>query len=141
MKGIVIVCHGDLADGFVSAANMILGESENLKTVSVDVTQEPETIQETVHKAIQAVNKEDGVIILTDLFGGTPTNVCLPFLEPGEIEIITGINLSVVVKLLKDRDKYPIKELKEKLVQSAIKNIQDPSDVLNLGKTNQTPKN
>lgn len=141
MKGIVIVCHGDLADGFVSAASMILGESENLKTVSVDVTQEPETIQETVHEAIQAVNKGDGVIILTDLFGGTPTNVCLPFLEPGKIEIITGANLPIVVKLLKDRDKYPIKELKEKLIQSAIKNIQDPSDVLNLGKTNQTPKN
>ena len=141
MKGIVIVCHGDLADGFVSAASMILGESGNLKTVSVDVTQEPETIQETVHEAIQAVDKGDGVIILTDLFGGTPTNVCLPFLEPGKIEIITGINLPIVVKLLKDRDKYPIKELKEKLVQSAIKNIQDPSDVLNLGKTDQTPKN
>ncbi len=133
MRGIVIVCHGDLADGFVSAATMILGETGNLRTVSVDVAQEPETIKETVLDAIRAVDEGDGVIILTDLFGGTPTNVSLPFLKPGEIEIITGINLPLVIKLMKDRDRYPLKELKKKLVQSAIKNIQDPSDVLNIG--------
>jgi len=133
MKGIVIVCHGDLADGFVSAASMILGETENLRTVSVDVAQEPETIQKTVLEAIRAVDQGDGVIILTDLFGGTPTNVSLPFLKPGEIEIITGINLPLVIKILKDRDRYSLEDLKKKLVESAIKNIQDPSDVLNIG--------
>ena len=133
MKGIVIVCHGNLADGFVSASDMILGKCENLKTVSVDVAQEPEMIQEMVHDTIRSVDEGDGVIILTDLFGGTPTNVSLPFLKPGEVEIITGINLPLVIKLLKDRDKYPLRKLKKKLVQSAIKNIQDPSDVLNIG--------
>ena len=141
MKGIVIVCHGDLADGFASAANMILGENENLKTVSVDVAQEPETIQEIVHETIRSVDDGDGVLILTDLFGGTPTNVCLPFLEPGKIEIITGINLPMVIKAVKDREKFSLGELKKKLVQSAIKNIQDPSDVLDLGKSGQTQKN
>ncbi len=134
MKGIVIACHGDLADGFVSAAEMILGEVDNLKAVSVDVTQEPETIQETIREAIRSVDQGDGVFILTDLFGGTPANVSLTFLDPNNIEIITGINLPLVIKLLKDRDKYPMEALKERLIQSAVKNILNPSDVLNLGK-------
>ncbi|RTZ92050.1 MAG: PTS sugar transporter [Deltaproteobacteria bacterium] len=135
MKGIVIACHGDLADGFLSAAEMILGEVSNLRTVSVDVTQEPEVIQETIHEAIKSVDEGDGVFVLTDLFGGTPANVSLTFLDPNRIEIITGINLPLVIKLLKDREKYPMEELKEKLIQSAVKNILNPSDVLNVGKT------
>ncbi len=135
MKGIVVVCHGDLADGFLSAATMILGECDNLKSVSVDVTQEPEKIQETVYRAVKKVDKGDGVIILTDLFGGTPTNVSLPFLEPGRVEILTGINLPLLIKLIKERDRFPMKELKEKLIQNAIKNIQDPSDALSLEKS------
>ncbi len=135
MKGIVIVCHGDLADGFVSAAEMILGEVDNVSAVSVDVTQEPETIQETIREAIKSVDQDDGVFILTDLFGGTPANVSLSFLEPNRVEIITGINLPLVIKLLKDRDKYPMEELKVKLIQSAVKNILNPSDVLNVGKS------
>jgi len=134
MKGVVIVCHGDLAGGFVSAAEMILGERENLKAVSVDVTQEPEIIREGIREAIRAVDGGDGVFILTDLFGGTPTNVSLSFLDPNKIEIITGINLPLIIKLLKDREKLTMEELKEKLVQSAIKNILNPSDVLNIEK-------
>lgn len=135
MKGIVIVCHGDLSDGFVSAAEMILGEVDNVSAVSVDVTQEPEAIQETIREAIKSVDQDDGVFILTDLFGGTPANVSLSFLEPNRVEIITGINLPLVIKLLKDRDKYPMEELKVKLIQSAVKNILNPSDVLNVGKS------
>lgn len=135
MKGIVIVCHGDLSDGFVSAAEMILGEVDNVSAVSVDVTQEPEAIQETIREAIKSVDQDDGVFILTDLFGGTPANVSLSFLEPNRVEIITGINLPLVIKLLEDRDKYPMEELKVKLIQSAVKNILNPSDVLNVGKS------
>ena len=135
MKGIVIACHGDLADGFVSAAEMILGEVDNVSAVSVDVTQEPETIQDTIREAIRSVDQNDGVFILTDLFGGTPANVSLSFLEPNRVEIITGINLPLVIKLLKDREKYPMEELKVKLIQSAVKNILNPSDVLNVGKS------
>jgi len=135
MKGIVIVCHGDLADGFVSAAEMILGEVDNVSAVSVDVTQEPEAIQDTIREAIKSVDQNDGVFILTDLFGGTPANVSLSFLEPNRVEIITGINLPLVIKLLKDREKYPMEELKVKLIQSAVKNILNPSDVLNVGKS------
>ncbi len=135
MKGIVIACHGDLAEGFISAAEMILGNIDNIKAVSVDVTQEPETIQETIQEAIRAVDQGDGVFILTDLFGGTPANVSLTFLDPNKTEIITGINLPLIIKLVKDREKYSMEILKEKLVESAIKNILNPSDVLNIGKS------
>ena len=135
MNGIVIACHGDLADGFVSASEMILGEIENLKAVSVDVAQDPEAVQDTIREAIKTVDQGDGIFILTDLFGGTPANVSLTFLDPNKVEVITGINLPLVLKLLKDREKYPMDELKEKLIQSAIKNIMNPSDVLNVGKS------
>jgi PTS system mannose-specific IIA component len=135
MKGIVIACHGDLADGFVSASKMILGEIENFKAVSVDVAQDPEAVQETIQEAIKDVDQGDGIFILTDLFGGTPANVSLTFLEPNKVEVITGINLPLVLKLLKDRDKYSMEALKERLIQSAVKNILNPSDVLNIGKS------
>lgn len=134
MIGVVIVCHGDLAKGFVNAAEMILGKKKNLRAVSVDVTQDPEIIQKTIQSAIHSVDHGNGVFILTDLFGGTPSNVSLSFLEPNKTEIITGINLPLVIKLLKDRDKLSMSELKEELIQNAIKNILNPSDVLNLEK-------
>ena len=133
MIGIVIACHGSLALGFKSAAEMILGKTDNLEAVSVDVMQAPETIKGVLQTAIKSVDKGKGVFILTDLFGGTPSNVSLSFLDPGHIEIITGINLPLILKLLKDRKKSSLKQLKDILIPKATKSILNPSDMLNLG--------
>ena len=133
MIGIVIACHGSLALGFKSAAEMILGKTDNLEAVSVDVMQAPETIKGVLQTAIKSVDKGKGVFILTDLFGGTPSNVSLSFLDPGHIEIITGINLPLILKLLKDRKKSSLEQLKDILIPKATKSILNPSDMLNLG--------
>jgi len=133
MIGVVIACHGSLALGFKSAAEMILGKTDNLEAVSVDVMQAPETIKGVLQTAIKSVDKGKGVFILTDLFGGTPSNVSLSFLDPGHIEIITGINLPLILKLLKDRKKSSLKQLKDILIPKATKSILNPSDMLNLG--------
>jgi len=133
MIGVVIACHGSLALGFKSAAEMILGKTDNLKAVSVDVMQAPEKIKSTLQSAIKSVDKGEGVFILTDLFGGTPSNVSLSFLDPGHIEIITGINLPLILKLLKDRKKSSLEQLKDILIPKATKSILNPSDILNLG--------
>lgn len=133
MIGVVIACHGSLALGFKSAAEMILGKTDNLEAVSVDVMQAPETIKGVLQTAIKSVDKGKGVFILTDLFGGTPSNVSLSFLDPGHIEIITGINLPLILKLLKDRKKSSLEQLKDILISKATKSILNPSDMLNLG--------
>ena len=135
MIGVVIACHGSLALGFKSAAEMILGKTDNLEAVSVDVMQAPEKIKNTLQSAIKSVDKGEGVFILTDLFGGTPSNVSLSFLDPGHIEIITGINLPLILKLLKDRKKSSLEQLKGILIPKATKSILNPSDILNLGNT------
>jgi PTS system mannose-specific IIA component len=136
MIGVVIACHGSLALGFKSAAEMILGKTDNLETVSVDVKQDPQTIKGVIQTAIKSVDKGKGVFILTDLFGGTPSNVSLSFLDPGHIEIITGINLPLILKLLKDRKKSSFEQLKDILISKATKSILNPSDMLNLGNSN-----
>ena len=132
MIGVVIACHGSLALGFKSAAEMILGKTDNLEAVSVDVMQAPEKIKNTLQSAIKSVDKGEGVFILTDLFGGTPSNVSLSFLDPGHIEIITGINLPLILELLKDRKKSSLEQLKDTLIPKATKSTLNPSDILSL---------
>ena len=99
MFGILVVSHGQLAAELVHAAKTIVGEIERITPVSIGWDQDMEKAQETIRKAIDKVDDKDGVIILTDMFGGTPTNISLTFLKEGSVEVITGVNLPMLIKL------------------------------------------
>jgi len=92
-----------MGDGMRNAAEMIVPQQEQLEVVSVDPSDSGETILAGLERAIGAADDGDGVLLLTDLFGGTPTNISCALLEKSKIEIITGFNLPVLIKALLER--------------------------------------
>lgn len=99
MIGAVIVTHGALARELLDAAERIVGRTEAIRAVSMDWDDDVADAREEIGAAIQDVDRGRGVLIFTDMFGGTPTNVSLAFLEQDRVEIITGVNLPMIIKL------------------------------------------
>lgn len=99
MIGIVIVTHGKLGKELVSTADIIVGKLENTITVSFDSLQGPENTKTHLEEAIGKVDRKEGVILLTDLFGGTPSNIAISFLNNDGIEVVSGVNLPMIIKI------------------------------------------
>ena len=106
MTGILLVTHSNLGTTLIETAEFILGGSqENLSSVSINITEDPERLRKKIKKAINEVETDGGVLILTDMFGGTPSNLSYSFLEEGKIEVISGVNLPILLKALNSRSK------------------------------------
>src|SRR3990172_3990195 len=99
MIGVVVVTHCRLAQEFVDTARFIVGELPQVEAVCLDPRAGPEEARAEIEKAIGRVDNGDGVLILTDMFGGTPSNLSLSFLGDGEREVLTGVNLPMLLKL------------------------------------------
>ncbi len=101
--GVVVVTHGQLATELVNAAEMIVGDLSHFTAVSIGWHDDVELAREAIGSAIERVRGTTGTLILTDMFGGTPANLGVTFLEEGRVEIITGVNLPMLIKLARDR--------------------------------------
>jgi len=99
MIGVVVVTHGQLANELVNAAEMIVGDLPQFTAVSIGWHDEVNDAREDIAKAIERVRGEEGVLLLTDMFGGTPSNLGMTFLETDRLEVITGVNLPMLIKL------------------------------------------
>jgi PTS system mannose-specific IIA component len=99
MVGAVIVTHGRLARELLDATERIVGRTEGIAAVSIDWDDDVAVARQQIQETIETVDSGGGVLIFTDMFGGTPTNVSLAFLEKDEVEIITGVNLPMLIKL------------------------------------------
>jgi mannose PTS system EIIA component len=95
----VIVTHGHLAGELLAAAEMIVGPISHIAAVSIGWHDDVDAARDEVQRAITRVSQQRGVLLLTDMFGGTPTNIASMFLEEGAVEVITGVNLPMVIKL------------------------------------------
>jgi mannose PTS system EIIA component len=95
----VIVTHGHLAGELLAAAEMIIGPVSHITAVSIGWHDDVDAARDEVQRAITSVSQGAGVLLMTDMFGGTPTNIASMFLEDGKVEVITGINLPMVIKL------------------------------------------
>jgi mannose PTS system EIIA component len=112
MIGIVVVTHSHLGEALLEAAEVVLGSRpEAAIFISIDLNQNTDRLREKVAAGIKKVNQDQGVLILTDMFGGTPSNICYSFLEEGRIEVLSGVNLPVLVHAVDHRAKMPIGEL------------------------------
>ncbi len=112
MIGIVVVTHAGLADEIRYAAELILGPQQGVEAVSIDRDMSVEVAKEKLHQAVALVGKDgDGTIILTDLFGGTPTNISVELLQEGVVEIVTGVNLPMLIKGISARANQNLDEL------------------------------
>jgi mannose PTS system EIIA component len=99
MIGVVVVTHGQLATELVNAAETIVGELQRFAAVSIGWHEDTEDARGEIQQAITRVENGAGVLILTDMFGGTPSNLAMTFLEEGRVEVITGVNLPMLIKL------------------------------------------
>jgi PTS system mannose-specific IIA component len=99
MIGVVVVTHGQLATELVNAAEMIVGDLPKFTAVSIGWHDDVNDAREEIAQAIERVRGEAGVLLLTDMFGGTPSNLGMTFLETDRVEVITGVNLPMLIKL------------------------------------------
>ena len=99
MIGVVVVTHDQLATELVNAAEMIVGDLPQFAAVSIGWHDDVNDAQEEIRNAIDRVRGEQGVLVLTDMFGGTPSNLGMTFLQPDGVEVITGVNLPMLIKL------------------------------------------
>lgn len=99
MIGLILVTHGRLADQFVEAMEHVVGPQEAVATVCIGPNDDMEQRRSEIAEAIKTVDAGNGVIVLTDLFGGTPSNLAISLLEAGRVEVIAGINLPMLIRL------------------------------------------
>ena len=131
MIGIVIVTHGRLGEALIEAAEFIIGgRSKALVAVSIDINQSAEKLRKNIEEGIKKVDKNDGVLILTDMFGGTPSNLSYSFLEEGRIEVLSGVNLPILVQALNKREKLELPKLATSLEKFGKKSISLASGIL-----------
>ncbi|MGD9733172.1 MAG: PTS sugar transporter subunit IIA [Desulfamplus sp.] len=131
MTGILIVTHANLGQALIEAVEFIVDEKiENVLAISIDIKDNPELLRTKIKKGIKKVKDDKGVIIFTDMFGGTPSNLSYSFLEEGCIEVISGVNLPTLFKAISIRDKMDISKAVEQIVAHGKKSISLASGIL-----------
>ncbi|MGE0742878.1 MAG: PTS sugar transporter subunit IIA [Hyphomonadaceae bacterium] len=110
MIGVVVVSHGRLADEFVAAAEHVLGPQEQMRAIAIGPADNMEERRADIIDAVRAVERGDGVVILTDMFGGTPSNLAISVINQVKTEVIAGVNLPMLIKLAEVRGKVSLPE-------------------------------
>jgi mannose PTS system EIIA component len=130
MIGALITTHGNLGNELIKAAELIKGPLSDILPVSVDQTKNLEDIKKEISNAIKKLDKGKGVLILTDLFGGTPSNISLSFMKEGKVEVLTGVNLSMVLKLSEVKEDMTLRDFACLIKNYGEKNIMLASEIL-----------
>lgn len=109
--GGVIVSHGQLATELLAAAETVVGDLNHIAAVSIGWHDDVEAASSEVERAIKQVSQGNGVVLMTDMFGGTPTNISAMFIKDGEVELVTGVNLPMVIKLASQNNETTLADL------------------------------
>jgi PTS system mannose-specific IIA component len=130
--GIVVVTHGQLARELVAAAEMIIGDIPNVTSVSMGWQESPEDAEREIEAAIARVESGKGTVVLTDMFGGTPSNLSLAFLEKGRVEVVTGVNLPMLIRLasLREEEEGDLRVVAAQAMREGKENVYLASDLL-----------
>ena len=130
MIGLLIVTHRDLGREFLNAAEFIVGGIEAADAVAINQSSDSEKLRKVIADKVKTLDRGQGVLILTDMFGGTPSNLSLSFLEEGRIDVLTGVNLPVLIRAVKMRKDITLSELAETVQAYGKKSISLASRVL-----------
>ncbi len=133
MIGVVIVAHDKIADAMLETARKIITDFQNVSALGIDSNAPVEKNRQMIADAVAKVDQGKGVLLLTDLFGGTPTNLCLSFLSPGKYEVISGFNLPMLIKLGSGLQNKPFAEIVPFIKEYGERNIVIASRVLDGG--------
>ncbi len=130
LVGALVVTHGQLGQELVSAAQAIVGEISYIAAVSIGWNDDVDESQKKIEQAVAEVDQGKGVIILTDMFGGTPSNLSFPLLKRNELEIVTGVNLPMVIKVANQSGTDSLSELVTKVKKQGQSHISIASELL-----------
>lgn len=130
MVGILVVTHRRLAEEFIATAELIVGEIDNCVGLSLDPELPVDDLRHQINQAMDEVNDGDGVIVLTDMFGGTPSNLSLSFLNQEGIEVVTGVNLPMILRLAQLRQDHKVDELARDIKDYGRRSISLASEIL-----------
>ncbi len=133
--GGVVVTHGNLAAELVNAAETIVGDIRHITAVSIGWHDEVGTAREEIGRAIKRVEAGAGVLVLTDMFGGTPTNLACTFIGEAAIEVVTGVNLPMIIKLADQQADEVLADVARRVRDQGQKNIYLASEVLTPGRS------
>ena len=131
MIGGIILSHGKLAEELLNALTIILGEVVNMEAISIGWYDDVEDSKRKINQSLKRVDQKNGVLIFTDMFGGTPSNLSFSFLRDEKIEIITGVNLPMLIKFVSLQRNNKLREVAKKVVEQGKKNIHLASALLN----------
>ncbi|MBN2332005.1 MAG: PTS sugar transporter [Deltaproteobacteria bacterium] len=124
MIGIIVVTHHTLAETLIETAEQIVGPLDNVESIGIAPADDVEQIKKRLAAAISALKKQGkAVLIMTDMFGGTPSNISLSFFEPDSVEIISGVNLPMLLKLATERQQRSLPNLASFITEYGRKNI------------------
>jgi PTS system mannose-specific IIA component len=129
MVGVIVVTHGQFGKYLLEAAQIILGPQEQCATIAVEGTVDMATLLADLKSTVKRLETGDGVIILTDMFGGTPSNISLSLLQPGKVDVLSGANLPMLLRILGMRQQ-PLSQLAMDAKNAAIQGIVVAGEVL-----------
>jgi len=137
MIGILIVAHRRLGDALIDASEFILGRRpEFMESIEIDINESADKLRKKIMAGIKNVDQQAGVLILTDMFGGTPSNLSFTFLEEGRVEVISGVNLPILIKAINLRQKSELSPLAQTLETFGKTTIKLASGILKGNKRN-----
>ena len=125
-----MVSHGQLAHELLAAAEMIVGEISHIQAVSIGWHDDVNDAHNEIERRIAEAEKGSGVLILTDMFGGTPSNIAFSFHDPGRVDVITGVNLPMIIKIASQKKKKEIQSLTRSIYEQGRTSIAITSDFL-----------
>ncbi len=123
MIGGIIVSHRKLAEELLNALTIILGEAPNIESISIGWYDDVEDSKKKINLSLKRVDQKNGVLIFTDMFGGTPSNLSFSFLKDGQVDIVTGVNLPMLIKFVSLQRNNDLKDVARKVVEQGKKNI------------------
>jgi PTS system mannose-specific IIA component len=131
MIGILVVTHKQLGDALIEAAEFILGQPLTAaESISIDLKENADKLRGKIKEGIKRVSSREGVLIMTDMFGGTPSNLSYSFLEEGRVEVISGVNLPMLIKAVSSRSDNALSDLATSLETYGKKSISLASGIL-----------
>ena len=130
MVGILVVSHGGLADALIASVQSLVGNLQRTRGVSIWPKEKEEEVKDRVRKEIAEVDDGDGVVILTDILGGTPTNLSLSFLEKERVEVVTGVNMPMLLTLSSYQKRGSLREIGRLVKKSGRRSIILANEIL-----------
>lgn len=130
MIGALVVTHGHLAQELVAAAEMIVGDISHIQAVSIGWHDDVNDARKEIERKISEVDRGSGILLLTDMFGGTPSNIAFAFHEPGKVDIVTGVNLPMIIKIAHQKEDEILDSLARSVLEQGQSSIRMASEFL-----------